>query len=327
MANPKTPIDDKIAALCSAAGLNTILDGIGEGFYAVDCDWRIILFNNEASKHFDRSAEEMIGRHLWEVLAGARETALGRLFVETMESRQVVRSEMESVVFPGRWMAFRLFPLGDGIGVVFRDMTARRSAEAQRDLLVNELEHRIKNTLAVVMSIASQTLRGRTDPEAFRALEARLLALSNAHSMLTRRNWHSADLYEVVQTALGPHGESDQQRFLIYGPPLRIGPKSAVAISMVIHELCTNAAKYGALCSETGMVEMKWAARADRFVWAWRERGGPPVRAPGRQGFGSLLIRSLGKQLSGDVRINYAASGFACEIDTPLKAILDEPGS
>ena len=152
-------ISDKLGPLCSEAGLTALLNGIGEGFYAVDRDWRIILFNNEAGRHFGVAPEEIIGRNLWETFPRARETGLGQLFLKTMQSREVVRSETESVLFGGRWLAYRLFPLGDGIGVVFRDITDHRAAEAERDILVKELEHRIKNTLAMVQSIADQTFR------------------------------------------------------------------------------------------------------------------------------------------------------------------------
>jgi PAS domain S-box-containing protein len=124
-------ISEKLAALCNEAGLTTVLNGIGDGFYAVDCDWRIILFNDEAAQHFRRTPQEVLGRNLWETFPRARETGLGQLFLRTMTSRETVRSETESVVFGGRWLAYRLFPLGDGIGVVFRDITDRRNAEAQ----------------------------------------------------------------------------------------------------------------------------------------------------------------------------------------------------
>lgn len=124
--------------------LATILEGIGEGFYAVDRDWRIRRFNGEAARHFGRPAEEVLGRTLWDVFPGARETALGRLFVDTMAGRKPVTSEIQSVVIAGRWLAYRLFPLGDGMGVVFRDITDRKSAEEHRDLLIRELDLRVK---------------------------------------------------------------------------------------------------------------------------------------------------------------------------------------
>ena len=115
----------------------------------------------------------MLGRNLWETFPRARETGLGQLFVKTMQSRETVRSETESVIFSGHWLAYRLFPLGEGIGVVFRDITDRRSAEAQRDLLIEELEHKIKNTLTMVQSIADQTFRNSgLDPSIQQAFSA-----------------------------------------------------------------------------------------------------------------------------------------------------------
>jgi PAS domain S-box-containing protein len=311
------------AAGLSDTVLNTILDGIGEGFYAVDRDWRIILFNNEASLHFGRPREDMLGRVLWELLPGARETGLGKLFLGTMESRETIRNEEESVVFPGRWMAYRLFPLGDGMGVVFRDITDRRRAEAQRDLLITELGHRIRNTLAIVQAIAAQTFGASgLDPSVRRAFEARLVALSNVHGVLTQRSWQSADLHDVIRSAIQPHGAQGQERFSVQGPPLRLGPKSAVALSMAVHELCTNATKYGALSATAGRVDISWAVEGERLKWQWRERGGPPVVAPVRTGLGSTMIeRSLAAQLSGRVTIDYAADGLTCAIDAPLEAI------
>ena len=300
-----------------------MLNGIGEGFYAVDCDWRIILFNDEAARHFQRTPEDMIGRNLWEAFPRARETGLGQLFLRTMKSRETIRSETESVVFGGRWLAYRLFPLGDGIGVVFRDITDRRNAEAQRDLLVSELEHRIKNTLATVLSIADQTFRNSgLDPAIQKAFAARLVSLSNVHSVLTQRSWDSADLQEVIAAAVGPHRTAEAERFEIQGPILRLGPRTAVALSMAVHELCTNAIKYGALSTETGRVNIAWSVDEGRLRWAWREQGGPEVTAPAQTGFGSRLIeRSLAAQLSADVRLNYAPAGLVCTIDAPLAAI------
>jgi PAS domain S-box-containing protein len=316
-------ISGKLAALCNEAGLTTVLNGIGDGFYAVDCDWRIILFNDEAAQHFRRTPEEVLGRNLWETFPRARETGLGQLFLRTMKSRETVRSETESVVFGGRWLAYRLFPLGDGMGVVFRDITDRRSAEAQRDLLVKELEHRIKNTLATVLSIAEQTFRNSgIDPALQKTFAARLVSLSNVHSVLTQRSWDSADLHEVIASAIGPHRTAGEDRFEIQGPILRLGPKTAVALSMAVHELCTNAIKYGSLSSEAGRVEINWSGDQGQFHWTWCERGGPPVAFPTQIGFGSRLIeRSLAAQLSANVRLNYEPTGLVCTIDAPLSAI------
>ena len=306
----------------------TILDGIGEGFYAVDREWRIILFNDEAARHFRRAPDDVIGCNLWETFPRARETGLGQLFERTMQSRQAIRSETESVVFRGRWLAYRLFPLGDGIGVVFRDITDRRSAEAQRDLLIKELEHRIKNTLTMVQSIADQTFRNSgLDPSIQRTFAARLVSLSNVHAVLTQRSWDSADLHELVAAAVGPHRSPEKDRFEIQGPILRLGPMAAVALSMAVHELCTNAIKYGALTANSGRVEIAWTVDQGQLRWVWRELGGPAVAIPERTGFGSRMIeRSLAAQLSANVKIAYEPSGLICTIDAPLNAIRQDAG-
>ena len=316
-------IAEKVAMLHSEAGLTAILDGIGEGFYAVDRDWRFMLFNEEAAKYFRRAPADVIGRVLWETFPGSRETELGRLFLQVMASRETIRAETESVIFRGRFLSYRLFPLGDGMGVVFRDITDRKRAEEQRDLLVNELEHRVKNTLSIVQSIAAQTFRNSgVDAAVQRAFEARLITLGNVHGVLTRRGWDSADLHDVVSSALRPHAALDRERFSVAGPALRLGPKSAVALSMAVHELCTNAIKYGALSAESGHVDIEWHEQGARLQWQWREGGGPPVAPPARTGFGSRMIeRALAMQLSGTVTIDYRTSGLVCTIDAPMTAI------
>ena len=208
------------------------------------------------------------------------------------------------------------------MGVVFRDITDRRNAEAQRDLLIKELEHRIKNTLAMVQSIADQTFRNSgLDQTVRQTFAARLVSLGNAHAILTQRSWDSADLHEVIEAAVGPHRARDDC-FAVHGSILRVGPQAAVALSMAVHELSTNATKYGALSTEAGRVEINWSVESDKFHWEWRERGGPPVAAPTATGFGSRLIeRSLAAQLAGQVELTYEPAGVICRINAPLAAL------
>jgi PAS domain S-box-containing protein len=314
------------AAPAQAADLMTILDGIGEGFYAVDRDWRITLFNNESARYFGRAAKDMVDRVLWEVFPGARETELGRQFVATMAKRRRVKSEAGSVLIPGRWLAYRLFPLGDGMGIVFRDITDRKSAEEHRDLLTNELNHRVKNTLATVQAMAAQTLRNAgVNPRVQRTFAARLLALSNVHDVLTEQSWESAELSEVIRAALQPHAAPGRENFRLAGPRLRLRPKSAVAVSMALHELSTNAAKYGALSAESGHVALRWEVSGERFRLRWQEHGGPPVAPPRRKGFGSRLIeRGLAAEFRGQVKIAYEREGVVCTIDAPVEAVRDD---
>jgi two-component sensor histidine kinase len=205
------------------------------------------------------------------------------------------------------------------IGVV-QDVTARHRAEEHLHLMVNELNHRVKNTLAIVQAIAHQTLRG-APPEARTALDGRLMALSSAHNLLTAESWEATDLAAVVHEALdGCSGDSD--RFQCEGPHVRLEPKTAVTIAMALHELCTNATKYGALSNPEGRVSVTWRVEdggAPRLRLTWRERGGPPVSPPERRGFGSRMIeRALAAELQGTVRLDFDPEGLVCEIDAPL---------
>jgi two-component sensor histidine kinase len=276
-----------------------------------------------------RDPYQVIGRSLWEVFPGARETPLGQLFLETMERHEPVKSETPSVVISGRWLAYRLFPLGDGMGVVFRDVTDRKSAEQQRDLLIKELHHRVNNTLATVQAIAAQTFRNSgVASDARKTFEARLLNLSNAHTALTHENWASVALQDLIQATLRPHDVPPGERFSLSGPDMRVQPKCAVALSMALHELSTNAAKYGALSADGGHVSIDWSAAGGRFGLRWQERGGPAVSAPTRKGFGSIMIeRVLAEQIGGSVDISYHTGGIVCTIDAPLQSVRDGDGT
>ena len=197
------------------------------------------------------------------------------------------------------------------------DITQRKRDEARQRLLINELNHRVKNTLATIQSIASQTLRSAASVEqARRDFEDRLLALSRTHDILTRRTWEGATAAEIVAAAAEPYG---QDLWDADGPNLHLPPQTALSIAMALHELGTNAAKYGALSVPEGRVEVRWVARDGGLLLTWRERGGPPVAPPTRQGFGSRLIeRGLARELGGEVRLAFEPAGVACEITAPL---------
>ena len=207
------------------------------------------------------------------------------------------------------------------------DAAARelRQRDAARRLLVDELNHRVKNTLATVQSFALQSFRGLDGAAARQrdAFEGRLLSLSAAHNILTREHWAGAGLGAVVEEVLRPFeagGTRVSTRFSLSGPDLRLPPRVALALGMVLHELCTNAAKHGALATPEGRVEITWDVGAPengsrRLRLLWRESGGPPVVAPARRGFGSRLIeRGLSSELGGSARIAFPAEGVVCEI-------------
>jgi two-component sensor histidine kinase len=177
----------------------------------------------------------------------------------------------------------------------------------------------------MVQSIAAQTFRNSgLDASVKEVFAALLVSLSNVHAVLTQRSWDSADLHEIISAAVGPHRTPENERFEMHGPILRLDPKAAVALSMAVHELCTNATKYGALSAERGRTEIAWSVDQGQFRWVWSERGGPAVAAPKQTGFGSRLIeRLLADQLSGQVKMNYERTGLVCTIDAPLNAICE----
>jgi two-component sensor histidine kinase len=202
------------------------------------------------------------------------------------------------------------------------DISDRKRQERHRELLVNELNHRVKNTLTTVQSFAMQTLRGATSlGEGRKAFDARLIALSKAHDVLVRENWESAQLSEIIVEALAAYSATIDNRVRISGQDLRIKPKAALAISMAIHELATNAIKYGALSDNSGQVEVSWSL-ARRFELRWIERGGPDVAEPSRAGFGSRLIRQgLPHELGAEVELRFDRGGLVCVIAAPLSEL------
>lgn len=208
--------------------------------------------------------------------------------------------------------------LGEQVGRVLE----RRRTEEHLRLLVNELNHRVKNSLAVVQSIAAQTLRGEDMEGARRAFENRLAALAAAHDLLTSQNWQSASLRQVIEKA-GLGCGASPERMTVIGPELRVQPKTAVSIAMAVHELCTNAVKYGALSNDDGRVRVEWSVDASgmesRLRLVWQEEGGPPVEAPTRRGFGTRMIeRALAAELGGTARIDFLPEGISCTVEAPL---------
>lgn len=198
-----------------------------------------------------------------------------------------------------------------------RDLTEDKHAEELQRLLVNELNHRVKNSLATVQSIVMQSLRGATDLAAAReAVDQRVCSLARAHDLLTARNWSGADMTQVARRALEPFAAS---RFDIDGPPVELEPNQVLALSMALHELATNAAKHGALSTPSGRVTLRWGLHGQELALAWTETGGPPMQAPKRRGFGSrLLEQGLSRELGGTTDLRYTPQGVVCEIRTPV---------
>lgn len=279
------------------------------------------------------SKQDVLGRHIRE------------LFTEADRAARMPEEEIEMALGVGRAEDSRWHPKADGSlfwanGVtlhvpehgsllkIFRDETVSKRADEQRVLLLNELNHRVKNTLATVQSVAEQVLRSADVDKVVRAdLTARLVALSRAHNVLVQENWAGADLKALICEVLDPY-DSEPSPIELTGPAIRLHPSQAVAVSLACHELVTNAAKYGALSGSGGQVRIAWNlahnGAGERFMsLLWQETGGPPVTAPVRTGFGTKLIRqTFAGEDGGRAEITYPREGVQCVMVLPLR---DEP--
>ena len=227
-----------------------------------------------------------------------------------------------------RWVAAKGRGIFDSNGSCVRmigtavDITARKKAEQHQRLLIDELSHRAKNLLAIVQSVALQSFRGDEPLADMRAaFEGRLGALAAAHDILTRQNWESAPLSELVGATLAAVAARDG-RVLLDGPDLWLPPKTGVSLAMAVHELATNALKYGSLQVPQGKVSVSWTVAGDRLNLEWREFNGPPVAAPARRGFGTRMIeRGLAAELGGKVVMRFEPAGVVCTVDAPLPKV------
>ncbi len=317
------------------ARLATIVSFSSDAIISVAAeDGRILTWNKGAEVLFGYTEEQAVGasvsllvppQNLTELenQAGIFDLALaeGQARVDTIRRRKD-GSLVDVSVSAARMMDAqgRVF----GVSAIYRDITERKHWERHQRLLINELNHRVKNTLATVQSIISQTLRNATTAEEARsAIETRLIALSRAHDVLTRENWEAANLSEIVFQAVAPYRSHGEDRFHCDGPEVRLSPRMALTLAMALQELATNAVKYGALSNATGEINIVWSVDqgqgGSHLRLQWRESGGPPVQAATRRGFGTRLIeRGLALELNGKVRIDFAPEGVVCSVDAPI---------
>jgi len=229
------------------------------------------------------------------------------------------------------WAAIFISPVLNESGDVeqhfasFVDLTKQKLQQAQSTMMINELNHRVKNTLSTVQSIVWQALRKASDPKVIReSIESRLFALSRSHDLLTRENWDGAGLLDLVNQAMEPFGVANgrTERFVITGKNIRLPPNVTLALGIAFHELATNAVKYGAFSNEAGSILLAWTVeptpKGDRLILRWQEKDGPPVTPPIRKGFGSRVIeRGLPHELQGTVNLDYRLDGVVCTINIP----------
>jgi len=283
--------------------------------------------NPAAAAAIEMPPDEIIGHSIADFLAPGQFDQAKRMLQQKIEHGGTTQHELIIVSRSGRRLnwdinsTLTLDKSGNPIGLhaIARDVTERRRAEERQRLLVNELNHRVKNTLALVQGLALQSFKdGRDMAEARAAFQLRLAALAAAHDLLTRESWEGATLEALAAETLGLH-DGGEARIAWQGPPVRLNPKAAVSLVMALHELCTNAAKYGALSVPGGRVEVGWSVDGDLLTILWRERGGPPVRPPERRGFGFRMIeRALAADLDGSARLDFEPEGLICRIEASL---------
>lgn len=319
------------------ARLRHILDSVKEyAIITLDAEGRVASWNRGAERLLGYAAGEVLGCS-GDIFFTPEDRAAGAPGREMLLAREQGRATNERwhLRKDGSrfWGSGVMFPV-DGEGQdaylkIFRDRTEARTTAERQKLLIGELNHRVKNTLAIVQSMAMQTLRScpNTD-DAREALEARLVSLAKAHDILTLGQWSGGDLRELVVGALEAYTNyAGASRFRIDGAELRLRPKALLALSMAVHELATNAVKYGALSNDSGRVEIHWELTpgpGQQFRFQWKERGGPPVEAPRKRGFGSRLVEEgLTQDIVGNVHLRFAVDGLECTIEAPVKEIVE----
>jgi two-component sensor histidine kinase/CheY-like chemotaxis protein len=268
----------------------------------------------------------MIGRGSLKIIpAGighANKSAEQAIEAETTTSRQDLTAENDSLRLLLEQAGIDAKVLLAQAGI---DAKEREAADKLQKLILEELHHRIKNTLATVRAVTSQSLRTAISIEhAEQAIDSRLAALGHAHDLLMKAKWANASFTQIIRSATEPYDSQSAGKFSINGPDIKIASAAVIAFAMTLNELCTNTTKFGALSVPTGQVEITWRidAEKNRLMFSWTESGGPMVYAPIRRSFGTRLIGSLGQQLKGEVQLNYSPTGFVYTLDVPMTSLV-----
>jgi PAS domain S-box-containing protein len=321
-----TDITERLQAGEVSDRLKSVVENSQDAIISKDLNGIINSWNKGAERLFGYASDEIIGRSILTLIPPELHYEEPGIVDRIRRGEPIEHYETVRVRKDGERLhvSLTVSPVKDsqgrivGASKIARNITQQKRAEEQRTLLINELNHRVKNTLATVQSLAMQTLRNTERSEEARELfESRLAALSRAHDLLTTENWEGASLAEVVDRALAPF---QSERIRVVGPFARLSPKQALALSIALNELATNAAKYGALSGESGEVNVRWEVTDGRIHFTWTESGGPPVKPPARSGFGTRLIqRNLANELGGTAVIEYRPDGVVAEITAPLE--------
>jgi PAS domain S-box-containing protein len=295
--------------------------------FTADLEQQITACNPAAAAAIGLPAEEIVGHNIADFIPPEEFEKTSAMLRQKLSDGGMTRYEV-SIYAGGRirqWdinSALTIDLDGNPIGLhaVARDVTDQRAFEEQQKLLINELNHRVKNTLALVQGLATQSFKqNRTVAEGQEAFQARLRMLAAGHDLLTQQKWEGAPLAALVADATAPYADPPG-RILAHGDHVILAPQAAISLGMALHELGTNAAKYGALSTPNGRIVISWALGENHlFTFLWRETGGPPVTIPERQGFGLRMIeRALSSDLEGKVTVDFQPEGITCRITAKL---------
>ena len=314
-----------------------LLSLIGDGIVSVDEQGRIILFNRAAEEMFGFTAADVTNKPIELLLPDrfhqshrqeVQEYAATASAPRTMgHKREVVGRRSDGSEFPVEaTLCRRVIDETLILTVAIRDVTERTLLEEQRRVLNAELQHRMKNLMAVISSIVSLTARTSDSVTAFRdTIQSRLLAVERSNSLLCPEDASEADLYCLLNAELAPYSDLGSANVVFEGPPVSVPARLVVALSLIAHELATNSAKYGALGREGRQVTIAWSLHEDagkqRLILQWRETGGTDVTSPAKTGFGTELIeQSLCKAIRGKVQVEYQADGLDWRMELPLSS-------
>lgn len=331
-------ISERQQAEVARARLSAIVDSSREIIIGHDLDGIISSWNASAEVILGYREASVRGKSIALLMPGHGDQAPDVLLQACAQNRAASELEMQWLHRDGQLVpvAVTCSPVlnADGKAVagslIARDIGERQRAAEHQQLLLGELNHRVKNTLASVQAIALKTLSGATDMAHFRdTFLARLHALSNTHNLLAVDAWIGVDLRALVLGELAPYQREDTSSVDVAGDDLQLLPKAALALGMALHELAINAAKYGALSVPQGAVAVRWATHTadgqQKLMLTWTERGGPQVVVPTRRGFGSCLIsEGLAFELDGTVTLAFEPDGVTCRIDVPLAEIVKQ---
>lgn len=296
--------------------------------FTADLDQRISACNPAAAEAIGLPADQIVGRSISEFIAPEDFEKTSAMLQQKLHEGGMTRYEVTVLTAGGRerqWdinsaLTIDLDGRPIGLHAVARDVTEQRAFDEQQRLLINELNHRVKNTLALVQGLAQQSFkRDRTVAEGQEAFHARLAMLAAGHDLLTRQNWEGVTVVDLVSDATAAYADPPG-RIVAGGDHVLLTPKAAISLGMALHELGTNAAKYGSLSTPEGKVAIRWRLSDNRrFDFEWRESGGPPVSPPKRQGFGLRMIeRALTTDLQGKVTVDFEDDGIVCRIEAAL---------